>query len=425
MIEEMAGDGRPAGRRDRDAVAPLPVGISFQRGRTGSDLEGHSMKRRATAGLLAALILSGLLTTGVAAADPALPLPTSMAAVGNSITQAASSAGSLGADAPQNSWSTGTSTSVNSHYLRLLAAGATIGGQNHNLAVSGARVAGLAGQMQSAVAIQPDYLTVEIGGNDICTDTTAQMTSVADFRAQFEAAMAVMAAGSPDTRILVASIPDAYQLWALFKDDFFGRFIWSVAGICQSLLANPTSTQAADVARRQEVRQRNIDFNTQLAQVCAAYVMCRFDNNAVFNTVYAKADVAGDYFHPSVSGQAKLAAGTWAVGYTWAPPPPTPMWVGGLTGTATSSRSTWSATVTVSVRSAAGPVAGVVVSGSWSAGSGATTCTTTALGACSLTSSSFNKKTSSVQFNVGGLTRTGYTYASGSNTLSSVVVLKP
>lgn len=383
------------------------------------------IQRFVTAALLAAVVMSGLLTTGVAAAETALPLPTSMAAVGNSITQAASSAGVLGGDAPQNSWSTGTSTSVNSHYLRLLAAGATISGQNHNLAVSGARVAGLAGQMQNAVTIQPDYLTVEIGGNDICTDTTSQMTSVADFRAQFEAAMAVIAGGSPDTRIFVASIPDAYQLWALYKDDFVARFIWSFAGICQSLLANPTSTQAADVARRQEVRQRNIDFNTQLAQVCATYVMCRSDGNAVFNTIYTKADVAGDYFHPSVSGQAKLAAGTWAVGYTWAPPPPTPMWVGGLSGTSTSSRSTWSATVTATVTSAAGPVAGVVVSGTWSAGSGATACTTSAAGTCSLTSSSFSKKNSSVQFSVANLTRAGYTYTPASNTRSSIVVAKP
>jgi lysophospholipase L1-like esterase len=383
------------------------------------------MQRSGTAALLAAVVLSGLLTSSMAAAETALPLPTSMAAVGDSITQAASSGGVLGADAPQNSWSTGTSTSVNSHYLRLLAAGAPISGQNHNLSVSGAKVAGLAGQMQNAVAIQPAYLTVEIGGNDVCTDTTAQMTSVADFRAQFETAISVIATGSPNTRIFVASIPDAHQLWALYKDDFFARFIWSAAGICQSLLANPTSTQAADVARRQEVRQRNIDFNVQLAQVCAAYVMCRFDGNAVFNTVYTKADVAGDYFHPSVSGQAKLAAGTWAVGYTWAPPPPTPMWVGGLTGTSTSSKSTWSAGVTIAVTSGVGPVAGVVVSGTWSAGSGATACTTSAAGTCSLTSSTFNRKTSSVQFNVTNLTRAGYTYTPASNTLTSVIVLKP
>ena len=382
------------------------------------------LKRLVTAALLAAIVTAGLLSTGVAAAETALPLPTSMVAVGNSITQAASSAGVLGGDAPQNSWSTGTSTSVNSHYLRLLAAGAAINGQNHNLAVSGATVAGLAGQMQSAVGLQPDYLTVEIGGTDICTGSTAQMTSVADFRARFEAAMAVIAAGSPDTRIFVASIPDAHQLWALYKDDFVARFIWSFAGICQSLLANPTSTQASDVARRGEVRQRNIDFNTQLAQVCAAYLLCRFDGNAVFNTVYAKADVAGDYFHPSVSGQAKLAAGTWAVGYTWAPPPPTPMWVGGLTGTSASNKSTWSATVTITAASGTGPVAGVVVGGTWSAGSGATSCTTSAAGTCSVTSSSFNKKTASVQFSIVSLARTGYAYTPASNVRSTIAIAK-
>jgi hypothetical protein len=43
-----------------------------------------------------------------------------MAAVGDSITQAASSGGGLGTDYPQNSWSTGTNGSVNSHYMRLL-----------------------------------------------------------------------------------------------------------------------------------------------------------------------------------------------------------------------------------------------------------------------------------------------------------------
>ena len=65
---------------------------------------------------------------GSRAAD--LPFPASMAAVGDSITQAASSAGALGTDAPQNSWSTGTSASVNSHFLRLLALNAAAGAHN-------------------------------------------------------------------------------------------------------------------------------------------------------------------------------------------------------------------------------------------------------------------------------------------------------
>ncbi len=238
------------------------------------------------------VLLSSLLPSAVSAADP--PLPRSMAAVGDSISQAASSGGSLGADYPANAWSTGTTASVNSHYLRLLALGASIGGQNHNRSVSGAKMVDLDAQMATVVPLQPDYVTVLIGGNDLCTDTVAQMTSTADFRLQFEAAMSRVMAGTT-ANVYVVSIPNVYQLWNLFKNNFLARFVWSVAGICQSLLANPTSTQAADVQRRAAVRQRNIDFNGQLAEVCATYGgRCRFDGNAVFNTTFVAADVSGD-----------------------------------------------------------------------------------------------------------------------------------
>src|SRR5918995_2263347 len=133
------------------------------------DIGGNPVASRALSfALLIAILLTGLMPA--AAAATTLPLPDTMVAVGDSITQAASSAGSLGSDAPQNSWATGTGTSVNSHYQRLLALGAPISGRNHNRSVSGARMAGLASQMQGAATLQPDYLTVLIGGNDLCTD---------------------------------------------------------------------------------------------------------------------------------------------------------------------------------------------------------------------------------------------------------------
>jgi lysophospholipase L1-like esterase len=280
-------------------------------------------RRGAALALVMAMLLVGILPAA-ATANTALPFPDSMAAVGDSITQAASSAGSLGVDAPQNSWSTGTSTAVNSHYLRLQALGAPIAGQNHNRSVSGARMVNLQAQMQTVVSLQPDYLTVLIGGNDLCTDTVGGMTSVTAFHDQFQSAMATLSTGSPTTNVYVVSIPNVYQLWELFRGDFFARFIWAAAGICQSLLANPGSTQAADVQRREAVRQRNVDYNAQLAAVCVQFDRCRFDGNAVFNTPFTTGDVSGDYFHPSVAGQAKLASVTFAAGYTWGAPPPPP-----------------------------------------------------------------------------------------------------
>ena len=374
--------------------------------------------------LVAAAFLIGLVPAAAAATPP---LPASIAAVGDSITQAASTGGSLGADYPQNSWSTGTNTAVNSHYLRLLALNSAISGRNYNRSVSGAKMVDLNGQMQNVVALQPDYLTVLIGGNDLCTDTAPGMTSVSAFRTQFEAAMATLAAGSPNTNIYVSSIPNVYHLWELFKGDFWARFIWSVGNICQSLLANPTSTTQTDVARRAAVAQRNVDFNTQLAQVCAAYIHCRWDGNAAFNTVFTTSDAAGDYFHPSISGQAKLASVSWAASY-WpngAPPPPAgTASIGGLSSSAATRKGGWTANVTISVRDAQlAPVSGATVNGTWSTGA-ASTCTTSAAGTCSV-SLNLGKKATTVTWTVGGVTHATLTYDPGGNVASAITVNMP
>ena len=70
----------------------------------------------------------------------------------------------------------------------------------------------------------------------------------------------------------------------------------------------------ADVARRQQVYDRTVADNGAIANVCAQFVHCRFDGNAAFNAPFTTANVSTrDYFHPSVSGQAKAAAVTWLV----------------------------------------------------------------------------------------------------------------
>ncbi len=140
------------------------------------------------------------------------------------------------------------------------------------------------------------------------------MTAVATFRSQFQTAMNTLTTGSPNARIFVASIPDIFNLWDILHTNPTAVLTWDAFSICQSMLVNATSTDLPNVERRDRVRQRNIDFNTQLAEVCALYSQCRFDGNAVFNETFAPGDVSTlDYFHPSIQGQTKLAAGTWAV----------------------------------------------------------------------------------------------------------------
>ena len=258
------------------------------------------------------VVLALLLPSSAGAAS----FPKSMAATGDSITRAYNTGFIPYTDNPSASWSTGTSSAVNSQYLRLLKLNPRIQGRNYNDAADGAKMANLNGQMQKAIAQRVQYVTVLMGGNDLCTSSVGTMTSVASFRSQLTTAMNTLTSGLPSVRVQMVSIPSAYHLWELFKDKFTARSVWSLFSVCQSLLANPLSTTAADVARREAVRQRNIAFNDVLRDTCALYIQCRFDGYAVYNTVFVASDITGrDYFHPSTAGQAKLAKVTWAAGY--------------------------------------------------------------------------------------------------------------
>ena len=85
------------------------------------------------------------------------------------------------------------------------------------------------------------------------------------------------------------------------------------------MLKNPTSKLKADVTGGDRVREpRRRRSTTRLRAACSTITTtssttaCRFDDNAVYNTTFTLTDISKvDYFHPSVAGQAKLAAVTY------------------------------------------------------------------------------------------------------------------
>jgi lysophospholipase L1-like esterase len=263
--------------------------------------------------LAAAAALAALVASSGAAAQTAPP--DSMAATGDSITRAFNTGLIPFTGAPRNSWSTGSRTYVWSHYRHILAVNPGILGRNFNDARSGAKMRDLAGQMAVANVQHVDYVTVLMGANDACASSESAMTSVQDFRAQFQQAMASVSSGSPQALVYVVSIPNVYRLWQILHDNFYARVAWRLTGFCKSMLANPSSTAPADEARRRRVRQRIVDYNEVLASVCLQSVMCRFDGNEVFEYPFHERDVSTrDYFHPSLEGQRVLAEVTWDVG---------------------------------------------------------------------------------------------------------------
>jgi lysophospholipase L1-like esterase len=229
-------------------------------------------------------------------------------------------------DTPNNSWATGANPTVNSLCLRIKAinpvmnCGASNPPNAGNDAVTGAKAAGTNAQAVNAVARNPkaELVTILIGANDVCTSTEAGMTSIASFRSSIDTTLQTLSTGLPNARIQVMSIPDIFNLWQVGRVSSSATLAWGLFSVCQSMLAQPNTINAATTLRRNNVRQRNIDFNTQLAQACANYIHCKFDNNAAYNLAFVLSDLSTiDYFHPSVQGQAKAANVAWSAGYNY------------------------------------------------------------------------------------------------------------
>lgn len=265
-----------------------------------------------TAALSLVAVVPSILMQSPASAAGAVALPNSMASTGDSITRSynATSSGCFLADCPQYSWSTGTST-VNSHYQRLLAANSQISGHAYNDAQTGAKMAALDAQVKTAAGQGVQYLTVMMGANDVCTSSRSTMTPTATLQSQFQTALTDFFAADPTAQVFVSSIPNIYQLWSVLQTNASARNAWSAFKICQSMLAS-TNTEAD----RQAVLSQEQSDNTALAGVCAQFANCKWDNLATFNYQFSASDVSTiDYFHPSVSGQAHVAATTWGASF--------------------------------------------------------------------------------------------------------------
>jgi lysophospholipase L1-like esterase len=247
-----------------------------------------------------------------AAADPAIVgYPDSMAALGDSITRAFNANGTFG-EQPANVWATGSSPSVNSVYSRFVAVHPAMTGNAYNDSVSGAQMTNLNAQAANAVAQGADLVLILMGANDVCTSSEATLTPTATLKSQLQTALNTLSVGLPDSRILVFSIPDIYNLWNILHNDNTAASRWTMFGICQSMLLNPQSTAPADETRRLNVRQRNMDDNDAIRDACAEYAHCIFDNYIGFNTPFTPAHVSTlDYFHPSVAGEALIAQLAW------------------------------------------------------------------------------------------------------------------
>jgi lysophospholipase L1-like esterase len=165
---------------------------------------------------------------------------------------------------------------------------------------------------------QTAYVTFELGTNDLCASPDP-MTDPAAFAAQLQSAVAVLKAGLPaGSRILMLPVPD----FAHFRD------ITQASAAAKTTLGLPKNryrcapylgTSNADwLARGNRYLSQ---YDASLKAACddiatggaAGPLFCTYGATRLADSDFTIADLSTyDYFHPSLAGQARMAADAWA-----------------------------------------------------------------------------------------------------------------
>lgn len=244
-------------------------------------------------------------------ADAGLREVSSIAVVGDSMSVGMAACGTRDA-CPAASWALGTDADVSSIRERLTAAegGAEI--TSLSLARPGAVVADRITAVEKAEGESADLVLVAVGTNNVCTSSMDKITPVDEFEQTYGELLATIRAGVPDAPIVAISLPDISQLWAAGRGDSSIVSLWNQSPSCRTLLGDADSDAAADEARRASVMETWAGYNTAIAEACAAVEDCTSDDGAVSRISFSLDDIStADHFHPSASGQAKVAEAAW------------------------------------------------------------------------------------------------------------------
>jgi len=246
-----------------------------------------------------------------------------LAAVGDSYSQAYSVSKSYLYDHTQFSWVIGTAANdgVTSILERLRALGASP--VVVDAATSGKKMVDAQRQAEEVAAAaatlapgQTVYVTFELGTNDLCDDPK---TSIADYTAQLQTAIGTLEASlPPGSRLLMLAVPDFRHFRDITQADPTTKAAFLLernASRCAPFLGANSPTSLADAGAILD------GYNAALENACdqlneatgpRANLRCTWNVDLLSERDFAVKDLSTvDYFHPSLSGQAKMAASAW------------------------------------------------------------------------------------------------------------------
>ena len=212
---------------------------------------------------------------------------------------------------------------ISSHNQRITAEYGSAGRQNVMAAQNGARWDDALGQAQGVVVEAPTYVTIALGGNDVCRPSIADLPPVSEVQGQVRETLNFLDANLPSgATVVVVGIPDVKRLHdvALAEKGLLGidcPALWAATVLgfpCGSMLS-PANTEAD----RLFVQSMNFAYNDVIRDaVIAKHGSSRrayYHFIDVESVPFTGDDISSiDCFHPSADGQELIAEVAWSTG---------------------------------------------------------------------------------------------------------------
>jgi len=264
--------------------------------------------------------------TAAPTAAPPTPLPSLLGAIGDSYSQGYSVSPSNLRDHIAFSWVIGSARNdgVFSLYERFKA----IGGSPTvvDAATSGRQMKDAPRQANLVVAAakklkpgQTAYVTFELGTNDLCADPDPK-TDPVSFGTDLATAVSTLRAGLPaGSRILMLPVPDFPHFYDITQASAAARANLALpqnSFRCPPYLGDSgpfSMAQANDYLARYDAALEGACSATTTTDSPSGKLYCTYNATLLADTDFRIADLSTvDFFHPSLSGQARMAANAWA-----------------------------------------------------------------------------------------------------------------
>jgi hypothetical protein len=191
-------------------------------------------------------------------------------------------------------------------------------------AANGARWDDALSQAQNGIGGAPTYVTVMLGGNDVCRDTILDLPSGEEIQAHVASALAYLDQNLPaGASVVVVGIPDIKRLYdvAISGEGGFGLIdcsaIWQTTALgfpCGSMLS-PDNTEADRLYAQSQNELYNGIIELEVRNKKKLSTRVHYTFLPAATTAFSADDISSiDCFHPSGQGEALLSTMTWNSG---------------------------------------------------------------------------------------------------------------